>query len=420
MDTGVAAGHPDIAANYDRRLSRDFTGARRAGVDPIGHGTHVAGIVGAPVNGIGIAGVAPGVDLVSLRVGDDAGYFFVQPTVDALTYAADNGIDVVNMSYYVDPWLYNCAANPADSPQEQQDQRTILEATQRALDYARERGVTLVAALGNERADLDHSRQDASSPDFPGGRAHPREVDSTCKDMPAEGEGVLGVSAVALGGTRASYSDYGVAQNDFAAPGGDSTRPPGTRVLGPVPARTVQRGSRDAVRSCARGRCAYYAYIEGTSMAAPHVAGVAALIVARYGAPDPVHGGLTLPAARVEEILTATARHHACPSPSRGCTGTPERNSFYGRGLVDARAVGGAPAGPPRAPPPAGGAPRGRGAAPRPPHGCARLSLRPVPRRARRPAGERARRRWPCRARCGSCRAPATCRHRTPRTGGHG
>jgi len=73
MDTGVEAGHPDIAANYDRRLSRDFTGARRAGRDPIGHGTHVAGTIGAPLNGFGMAGVAPGVDLVSLRVGDDNG-----------------------------------------------------------------------------------------------------------------------------------------------------------------------------------------------------------------------------------------------------------------------------------------------------------------------------------------------------------
>ena len=52
------------------------------------------------------------------------------------------------MSYFIDPWLFNCAANPADSPAEQAEQRTIIEATQRALDYARARGVTLVAARG--------------------------------------------------------------------------------------------------------------------------------------------------------------------------------------------------------------------------------------------------------------------------------
>ena len=68
------------------------------------------------INGLGIAGVAPSVDIVNLRAGQDSGYFFLQPTVDALTYAGDHGIDVVNMSFYIDPWLYNCAANPADSP----------------------------------------------------------------------------------------------------------------------------------------------------------------------------------------------------------------------------------------------------------------------------------------------------------------
>ena len=61
----------------------------------------------APFNGLGIAGVAPRVDIVNLRADQDSGYFFIQPTVDALTYAGDQGIDVVNMSFYIDPWLYN-------------------------------------------------------------------------------------------------------------------------------------------------------------------------------------------------------------------------------------------------------------------------------------------------------------------------
>ena len=82
---------------------------------------------------VGIAGVAPKVELVNLRAGQDSGYFFLQPTLDALTYAGDNGIDVVNMSFYIDPWLYNCRANPADSPAEQAQQRSIIDATQRAL-----------------------------------------------------------------------------------------------------------------------------------------------------------------------------------------------------------------------------------------------------------------------------------------------
>jgi subtilisin family serine protease len=354
MDTGVQAGHPDIAANYDRRLSRDFTGAGRAGRDPIGHGTHVAGTIAAPLNGVGMAGVAPGVDLVSLRVGDDHGIFSLKATVDALHYAADHGIDVVNMSYFIDPWLYNCPANAADSPDEQREQATILAETQRAIDYARARGVTLVSALGNEHTDLAHKSRDTSSPDFPPGRQRTRTVDASCRDMPVEADGVIGVSAVGRSGRKASYSDYGLPQNDLTAPGGDRSDDPPTRVLGPVPAATVRRGDPLVVRSCAR-RCAYYEYIDGTSMSSPHVAGVAALIVARYGSKDPDHGGVTLAPAKVEHVLESTATRRACPARNpfayaglpadftATCEGGAARNGFFGAGLVDALAAVSAP-----------------------------------------------------------------------------
>jgi subtilisin family serine protease len=132
IDTGIDGSHPDIAPNFNAALSRNFTTdiplidgpcedepdascSDPSDVDEDGHGTHVAGTVASPINGIGIAGVAPGVELVNLRAGQDSGYFFLGPTVNALTYAGDNGIDVVNMSFYIDPWLYNCTANPADS-----------------------------------------------------------------------------------------------------------------------------------------------------------------------------------------------------------------------------------------------------------------------------------------------------------------
>ena len=80
--------------------------------DDDGHGTHVASTIGSPINGIGMAGVAPKVNLVNIRAGQDSGFFFLQPTVDALTYAGKVGIDVVNMSFYIDPWLFNCTAQP--------------------------------------------------------------------------------------------------------------------------------------------------------------------------------------------------------------------------------------------------------------------------------------------------------------------
>ena len=145
LDTGIDGLHPDIAPNFDSALSRNFTTdietivsvpceddpeelceepldgpcadepdnscSDPADVDENGHGTHVAGTVGAAVNGLGIAGVAPKVTLINIRAGQDSGYFFLQPSVDALTYAADIGVDVVNMSYYIDPWLFNCRNN---------------------------------------------------------------------------------------------------------------------------------------------------------------------------------------------------------------------------------------------------------------------------------------------------------------------
>ena len=237
IDTGIDGSHPDIAPNFDAALSRNFTvdiplvdgpceeepdGSCNdaANVDENGHGTHVAGTVAAPINGFGMAGVAPDVTLVNLRAGQDSGYFFLQPSVDALTYAADNGVDVVNMSYYIDPWLYNCAANPADSPAAQLEQRLIVEATNRALDYAWAHGVTLIGAAGNSATDLGHPTFDDTSPDFPPDAAYPRTVDNSCLDMPTEGNHVMSIVAIGPSTAKADYSNYGLEQATVAAPGG--------------------------------------------------------------------------------------------------------------------------------------------------------------------------------------------------------
>ena len=131
LDTGVDGSHPDIAPNFSWSLSRNFVtdmpvDRRRRARSPAAatrstwttarHGTHVAGTIGAALNGLGIAGVAPKVTIVNIRAGQDSGFFFLQPSIDALTYAADIGVDVINMSYFIDPWLFNCPNNPADSP----------------------------------------------------------------------------------------------------------------------------------------------------------------------------------------------------------------------------------------------------------------------------------------------------------------
>ena len=393
IDTGVDGTHPDIAPNFSASLSRNFTTdielidgpciaepdascEDAADVDENGHGTHVAGTVGSPINGIGIAGVAPKVTLVNLRAGQDSGYFFLQATVDALTFAARNGIDVVNMSFYIDPWLFNCTANPADPPEAQAEQRTIIEATQRALDFARWRGVTLVASLGNGHMDLGAPPTDTSSPDYPPGAAYPRPIDnSTCLSLPVEGRGVIAVSSVGPSGAKADYSNHGLEQNDIAAPGGwfrdffgtDRHRSEENLILAPMPwGVAVQSGLVDpvtgapldaAVVSSCTGltidTCAFWQYLQGTSMASPHVAGVAALIVSKYGVRDPWRGGRMMSPLFVEWVLKRTATDVACPAPvityanegrdasfDAPCVGTPQRNSIYGDGIVNAlRAV---------------------------------------------------------------------------------
>jgi subtilisin family serine protease len=385
IDTGIDGSHPDIAPNFDAALSRNFTVDRPdidglcedepdrscsdpANVDEDGHGTHVAGTIAAPLNGIGMAGVAPRAELVNLRAGQDSGFFFVQPTVDALTYAADNGVDVVNMSFYVDPWLYNCAANPADSPAEQAEQRTIVAAVQRALDYARAHDVTLISALGNEWTDLGHPTTDETSPDYPVGTEHSREIDNaSCLSMPTEADGVIGISSVGPSKRKAFYSNYGTEQTDLAAPGGDSRdtatglASPQNVILAPYPydvgvaekkiGPDGQPTTPAVIREDRNGQVAYYQYIQGTSMAAPHAVGVAALVIADRGKADRVHGGVTLSPDIVERVMRQTATDTACPAPrlfdypesgpefDAYCEGSKGRNGFYGDGIVSATGV---------------------------------------------------------------------------------
>ncbi len=387
LDTGIDASHPDLAANVSTTLSRNFTtdipsidGPCEVPscvdpplVDDDGHGTHVAGIVAAKLNGLGIAGVAPDVTLVNIRGGQDSGYFFLQPVVDALVYAGDIGIDVVNMSFFVDPWLFNCADNAADSPSAQLEQRTILAALQRALDYARSRGVTLVSSLGNEHTDLGFPTDDIISPDFPPGADYFRAVDNSCLVMPAEGNGVIAVSALGPTGTKADYSNYGVEQTDVSAPGGyfrDFFGTPRYRTVENLVLSTYPRVLAEArgelnpdgspntpfvVRDCNGSVCGYYQYLQGTSMAAPHAVGVAALIVSERGHRDlPPNRGLTMNPVATQALLQVTATRTACPDPrlldyanvgrppefNAFCDGTLNFNGFYGHGIVNAlRAV---------------------------------------------------------------------------------
>lgn len=386
LDTGIDGSHPDIAPNFNRELSRNFTTdiplidgpcaddpdhscADPNDVDEDGHGTHVASTIASPINGLGIAGVAPNVTLVNLRAGQDSGYFFLQATVDALTYAGDIGVDVVNMSYYIDPWAFNCANNPADSPDEQLEQRTIIAATNRALNYAHNHGVTLISALGNGHTNYDEKSFDGSSPDFPPNTEHDRVITNSCLDMPTEGKHVLSITAIGPTKTKADYSNYGRGETTVAAPGGyyrDGFGTPSFQtvdnlILAAYPESLAIANNElnpdgtpntpFVVRDCQGGVCAYYQYLQGTSMATPHAVGVAALIVSAYGTRDRAHpGGLTMNPDLVENYLRSSAVDTPCPNPrtvdytivgrdpefNATCVGTAARNSFYGDGIINA------------------------------------------------------------------------------------
>jgi subtilisin family serine protease len=402
IDTGIDGHHPDIARNFSEQLSRNFTvdvpvdanGVEIDGpceaepdrscndpadVDEDGHGTHVASTIGSPVNGIGVSGVAPRVTLVNLRAGQDSGYFFLQPTIDALTYAGDVGIDVANLSYYVDPWLFNCKSNPADSPADRSEQRTIITAVQRALKYAHDRGVTLISAAGNEAIDYTKPSVDETSPDFadvPGEAPYARDIDpDDCLSMPSEGKHVIAVSATAPSLRKAYYSNFGLGYVQVAAPGGDVYDTPDGSfdvtggvlaaypkavglAIGDIDPITGEPTNEFVVKDCKGDTCGYYQYLQGTSMASPHAVGVAALIVSKYG-----HGSkhdFGLDPSKTRRILRSSAHETSCPpapvvyvrlvpqedgsvarveSESRECEGDHSYNGFFGRGVIDALAA---------------------------------------------------------------------------------
>lgn len=186
---------------------------------------------------------------------------------------------------------------------------------------------------------------------------------------------MLSINALGPSKRKADYSNYGVEQSTVAAPGGffrddplwKATDPPAVRNLEGIPnlilAAFPENVAREfgeidpdgtpntpfVLRDCNGAVCAYYQYLQGTSMASPHATGVAALIIGRLGdRPGGIHPRLTA------KVLQKTATDHPCPEPRlhsyadklRGpefdafCAGTPKFNGFYGHGIVDAlRAV---------------------------------------------------------------------------------
>jgi subtilisin len=266
IDTGIDYTHPDLADNYV--LGYDFVNRDWDPADDNGHGTHVAGIVaaiddgpnsgGGNTAGISVVGAAPRVSLYIAKSLNADGVGSMSDIVAALDVAASYDVDVVNMSLGSPFWS-----------------RTL----RRACDNAYAAGVLLVAAAGNEGL----------------GRL----------DIPARYWSVIGVGATDELDRRASFSNYGQGLELCA---------PGVGVLSGMPTYEV-----------ALNRFPYeyeevYDYLSGTSMASPHVAGTAALVLAAH--PDWTH-------AQVRERLASTAED----------LGPPGTDTYFGYGLVDAAAA---------------------------------------------------------------------------------
>ena len=351
IDTGIDAHHPDLRQNLDVANSVSCIGGvpdqtPSAWNDGNGHGTHTAGTIAAASNGQGIVGVAPNVRIAAIKAGtDNGGFFFPEAVVCAFVWAGTHHMDVTNNSYFADPWLFNCKNDPV--------QHAIWKAEQRAIRFAMQQGVTVVAAEGNESDDLSHPTQDVTSPDFPGGTEQIRTIHNNCVVIPVEISGVIGVTGdghntQANGGyLKSFFSSYGVSTADVVAPSGDSifgrnAEAVNGRVLSTFPPDQFCRRSVKEHTGDAEEPTVVYCYLQGTSMASPHVAGVAALIISQFGKMSP---------GAVQAYLSQTADPQPCPSAlppgysdfvsvSNGapqvCQGGTGHNSWYGDGQVNA------------------------------------------------------------------------------------
>jgi subtilisin family serine protease len=347
IDTGIDFNHPDLRANIDVADSANcVSGAPVQGTaaqDDAGHGTHTAGTIAAASNGFGIVGVAPNVHIAAIKAGNADGFFFPEAVVCAFMWAATHHVDVTNNSYFADPYLFNCRNDPT--------QRAIWDAERRAILFAEQSGTSVVAADGNQFEDIAHPTQDLTSPDDTTPIA--RRVTNACGIVPVDVPGVVGVSGVGndqqdpFGFLKSFYSSFGVGVTNVTAPGGDSlfgrtAAAVNGRVLSTWPpnipcTRKVTESLGDPLEPTT-----VYCYLQGTSMAAPHVAGVEALIISQFGKLAP---------SRVTAYLDSTADAQPCPAslPAgydtllglddlkvQTCQGGPTYNSWYGHGQVNA------------------------------------------------------------------------------------
>lgn len=303
VDSGVEDTHPDLEGRVDTSRSvkcsvngvatQDFYGWR----DEFYHGTHVAGIIAANHNDIGIDGIAPESTIVAIQATNDNRLIYPEYVTCAFMWAASHGVDVVNNSYSMDPWVYWSPTDP--------EQAAGLEAATRSIKYAQDKGLAVIAAAGNEGVDIDNPTIDNGSPTDVPTPTKNRAVEGGIR-VPSMLDGVAQVSAVGqaynvkpgLSLGRAEFSNYGHTI-DFAAPG--------DQIYSTAPLLFYLSG---------------YAVADGTSMATPHVSGVAALIKS-------VHPELT--GAQIIDLMKqqAAANYGRLNAPIDG-------KEYRGYGFLDA------------------------------------------------------------------------------------
>lgn len=302
LDTGIDYLLPDLDGRVDLNRSVSFVPTddlflsiffpnRHPSADLHYHGTNVASQVAS--NAWAFAGVTSQVTLMSVKVCSFLGG--CPGVVEGILYAIDNGADVINMSL---GGYFTKATNPG-----------AVAVYNRISNYAKQQGVTLVVSAGNDSIDLDRNR-DVPIYDDAGNiidRVHaPSLFHSFC-----DATHVLCVSATRQDDVPASYSNYGRSAVDVAAPGGDS----GEWVYSLCPQTSL-------VFNCAGGL--FVLGVAGTSQAAPHVAGLAALAV--------------------EEVGRNPARVRAYVRNSADSIDGTGNSAYFGKGRINVgRAVGALP-----------------------------------------------------------------------------